>query len=335
MKKLFSVTLIIFVLINSFGNNYRYERFSLSLSLKSDFVKAIFVDGENIWVGTHKGLSLINSGKVVSNFYANHKTVVSGNLKMVEGNSFLIDNRINDIEKISDKLYIATDGGLNIFEYISSNWSTIHKENSRLGSNLIKSVAKQNTILWIGTQDKGLYTYNTVSGESKKAGLGIDGHELVTSNRISNINYYEQDDILVVGTFDKGLFIKKGEEWINITTKYPLKSRLPSDRILCTAYGNGELWAGTNKNLVGIRNGKYRLMNEKHGFEYPVILSMLYFEEKLYIGTGRGLYVLDEAEELSRLDLDKKYRIIDIKTTSKNTLMLATQNNGIVEIDIP
>jgi len=303
--------------------------------MKSNFVRTIFVDGDNIWAGTHNGLSLINSGKVVSNFFANYKTVISGNLKEIEGNSFLADNRINDIEKISDKYYIATDGGLNIFEYISSNWSTIHKENSRLGSNLIKAIAKEHTILWIGTQNKGLYTYNTVSGESKIAGLDIEGKEIVNSKRISTINYIENEGLLIVGTYDKGIFIKKDNEWANITTKYPLKSRLPSDRILCTEYGNGELWVGTNKGLVGIRSGKYRLMNEKHGFEYPVILSMLYFKDNLYIGTARGLYVLDSEDELSKMELDKSYRILDIKSINDNKIIIATQNNGMLEIDIP
>lgn len=80
MKKTVLCIMLLSIIFVCNSQNYKVERFSFGLSLRSDFIHSILVDGDNIWVGTHKGLSLINSGKIVSNYFANYKTVSSENL---------------------------------------------------------------------------------------------------------------------------------------------------------------------------------------------------------------------------------------------------------------
>lgn len=90
-------------------------QFSMKNGLPSDEVTTIFIDGNTTWAGTVNGLS-----KIIVNDIDSLKFTIE-NIYRHQG---LASNVINDILKVEDVLYVATDKGVsyfNVTEYSSNN----------------------------------------------------------------------------------------------------------------------------------------------------------------------------------------------------------------------
>ncbi len=334
IMKFLTILLIVTNIItaNAFSSNLRKVTLFDSKRIMSDFVQSLYNDGEYLWIGTYNGLSLYSNGRVIKNLYNDYNIVKSNLFSKKTGNSFLIDNRINDIEKISSKIYIATDGGLSVYDYEENEWSSIDTNNSILESDYIQSIASEGTRLWIGTADSGLYVWDTSGGNWQKIGATGPQGSIFGSfdgKNITRVVSAPEKNLLFVGTMDKGLFVSQDGRWRNITTKYPSNSFLPSDRILSMHFFRDKLYIGTNRGLVIYDNDNFTLINERHGLRNAVILSINDDGEHIFMGTARGLYKLNQGEGTpARMLEGENFRILDIAVYNKK-LFLATQNFGV------
>jgi ligand-binding sensor domain-containing protein len=332
MKKFF-IIFSFFIISFSVLAEKRYgtDTFWFKKPFLTDYITALCPDEPFLWIGTEKGL-VMYTGKVFKLFYADYYKFFEDKAKLVKGNSFLLDNRINDLLKIGGKLYIATDGGISIFDYEKNTWSVIDKKNNILESNYVQCLEKNGGDLWIGTMDKGLYIWHLVSGEIEKIkdkNLGKFGK--FNGEMIKCLKAVKDKDLVFVGTLRNGLYIYNKGTWKNITAKYPINSLLPSDRILSLEFYDKKLWIGTNKGLVLYDGRNFKLFNENTGIEYPVILSLKEIDGDIYVGTGRGLYRINKDLKIQKAKLKKDYRILDI-CKYKGKIWLATQNNGLIEL---
>ncbi len=162
-------------------------------SLSNDLVFKILVDhNENIWVGTNKGLNLIDTKNWEIKKYLydiNNKQGISNDV-------------ITDIFLDSGKrLWIATANGLNIYDYKTDKFSNITVENG-LRDNYINSIQELDEGTMIFTTFSYLVKYNYNTSEllnfgyedglfTKEFSTGIaklkDGSILIGGNGIVNI----------------------------------------------------------------------------------------------------------------------------------------------------
>ncbi|PLX17913.1 MAG: hypothetical protein C0601_06055 [Candidatus Muiribacterium halophilum] len=333
MKRIFCLLIITAMCILVVAE--KYDDFSVfgRGELTSSFVRCLYSDGYRLFIGTDRGLNIKDGTKFLQK-YADYPVFEPNSVKMVKGNSFLVNNMVNDIERIGEKYYVATDGGISVYKYESDIGTNFYKNNLLiLDTNYINALAKLGDRLFVGTADKGLFTWDTsgdtwrhVNKDTEKGSMGK-----FDALSVNCIKVNEEDGLVIVGSKYKGLYIYKDGTWRNINKKLGM-SMLPSDEILSLEFQGDKLWIGTNKGLVLLVSGRrFKLYKEKNGIKYPVILSLKNINGKIYFGTGRGLYYIDEDENPQMVPDTEEYRILDIELHD-DMIWLATQNNGLISL---
>ncbi|WP_345006610.1 hybrid sensor histidine kinase/response regulator [Snuella lapsa] len=243
-------------------------------SVNVDMVRSITTDKEgNIWIGT-SGMGLtyvdiknknyktftsnnsqLNSSRIISlNYFDNelwtghqgyglNSMDISGNFKSYpKCNNFTIW-RI--VEETKNSRWLCTERyGIILFDKDKGFIKRYSKENSALTSNNVRALVKENdSILWIGTDNDGVFKLNKNTNKiSKINGLHYKVKSLLYTN-----------NILWVGT--NGTGIKKFDIIKNTVQTYTQKDGLANDVIYgILPDGNGVLWLSTNKGITRFDN---------------------------------------------------------------------------------
>ena len=268
------------------SNKLTFYHINTDLGLSNNQVKSIEEDELGfIWVGTLDGMNRYD-----------------GNQFRVyrQETSALTNNNIQQISKSkSGSLLVATDGGLNIFNPKREEFS-IFKSDFKYLSNSINSLLElDNNTLLVGAYDQGLHVFK----ENKR--VGFYGYSEVQPNSLSSNKISclakENDSIIWVGTFDKGL------NKINLinqnVTRIPVRSKEENINVIYIDTDKN-IWIGTNSGLrVITSSGKQYKLEQKrsNGLSDDVIFAI---EEdnfgKIWIGTEYGgLNILDKEKFLN------------------------------------
>jgi len=288
----------------------------LPSDISVDVIRAITVNKNNtIWLGTSgKGLtkidfsnnqhqtyttsnSKINSNRVMSLLNDNDDLWIGfqgGGLNLLKANKDLVDfpslkhHTIWHISKNNNQqFWLSTrDNGLLLFDKKKGVITNYNKDNSALTSNNIRVVTfGQPHQLWIGTNDKGLFSLNIKANTLKKI-KGVD-------DKIKSL-FFDGEN-LWIGTNGNGLkrFHPNSKKITSFTTKDGLSNNviygiLPDD--------NHNLWLSSNRgitkfsykdNNVSVKN--YNNYEELQSLEFN---TGAYFKDdkgNLYFGGLEGL----------------------------------------------
>jgi len=193
-------------------------------------IKINFDTNGDVFVGTQNGLS-IKSGST----WTSH-TVATGDLP---------NNSVSSTLRNNSDIWVGTDNGL--ARYNGTTWSTYNTGNSVLPDNRIYCLEKtQSGIVWIGTRDGGLCSYNGTAFTP----LSISANISVTYNRAHAIKM-DANGVLWIGTAGGGLarYNTSNGQWAQYTTS---NSTIPSNDVYSLAIApDGKIWAGTSAG-VGI-----------------------------------------------------------------------------------
>jgi len=130
--------------------NKKFKNILLSPNKKNEErpITSLTVDGLNIWVGTNgNGLKKVLENGTVENYLADGQT------------SSISDNFITDIENSYQRLWLATQFGLNIFDKKLNKVTSVYKTggNYSISSNTLTCLFTDSKgRLWIGTDYDGL-----------------------------------------------------------------------------------------------------------------------------------------------------------------------------------
>ena len=154
----------------------------------------------SLWVGSkNNGLTRIKDG--VSTIYSQARDSVKT----------LIDDHINDLctDKVGN-LWIATNGGLQVFNPKMNTFSTYTRQNGKLSTNTITSLfyAKGN-MLFIGTSE-GLILMNLSTTEMRHLIGNTTALKKFTNNYITQV-YQDSRDLIWIGT-------REGVNILNLST---------------------------------------------------------------------------------------------------------------------
>lgn len=324
-------------------------------SISSNSVLSIARDNKKqLWIGTNRGLSLIKNDnaqaekvsavRFLNEDIAVHFILPDGNLLWLGTNSGLIafntnnytyktyrfseeEFLINGILKNGESLWLTSSSGL--FKFYT-NQKKFHKINDKPSFSIHKT--KSNTI-WVGTQREGLLKLNGNGKILKEFHHNSKVKESLTNNEVKTL-YEDHSGVLWIGTFGGGvnklnLNAKKFITYKHIEGK---ENTLNSNRIICFYEDTSKnLWIGTKGGGVNVlkrRTGKMLYFKANNGVFRTDNVSALY-QDKLggiWVGTGSGLYILDEKEKRDFLNGKNKPNLFNISQR------LNLSNLGILKI---
>ncbi|MBL0137782.1 MAG: hypothetical protein IPP86_04530 [Bacteroidetes bacterium] len=176
---------------------FRYEHYTISNGLSSNFTKAIEQDTYGlIWIGTIDGLSCFN-GYEFTNYLNKDNDTTS-----------LSDNSINDL--LIDKdgtLWVATNKGLNKYQRASNNFRRFLSGNNQLNKEALMinriSIGPDSN-LWLGT-DKGIRVFRTSDNSISIPKITDDSLRKFIESGISGI-FADKNGITWIGSSIRGGF---------------------------------------------------------------------------------------------------------------------------------
>ena len=193
----------------------------------SDLAKKIVsmaVDGDMLWVGSEKGLCLLDKKtEQWKTFYSPQKGL-SGNFV----NALLVD---------SDYVWSGTNGGISRLHKTQRTWKTYSKKEG-LPDSEIKALLNVGKRLWAGTSDGFLFEYDTASDRWKK----IEPTDPLKNGGIYSMTRV-RDRVFICRDNGASVYDLSGGQWESLTTS----DGLLSNTVLSAAEDKNGVWFGTDK----------------------------------------------------------------------------------------
>lgn len=259
-----------------------------SNSIAHNNVKAIYYDKKNnaMWFGTHLGgldrLDL-NSDRF-THFKHNHND-----------NKSIPSNIVRDIVPYRNKLLLATDNGIGVFDIATGECTHLFEKNSQ------KQVTKDAfdlhldhlDNLWISVAGEGVYRYNFKTKELKNFRHRSNDPKSLSNNNINSINQ-DSRNILYFCTSGRGIdvFDYETETFKNYDSE---KNGLISDfvyNILEASHDDYLIITNRGFSRLNPNTGKFQNYNMKNGFPLSTINDNAIFltsDKKVFLGGVDGL----------------------------------------------
>ena len=290
-KKLFILLFLLVTLCLHSGNNYPYRYYFRNISrnegLSQTDIKAILQDSRGfMWFGTRNRL----------NRYDGHTIRVFDCVDTKLGRR---NNNISSLfEDVDRCLWVGTDKGVFIFDSVSEQFKYLN-EATPDGTRMIDWVADMKRdvdgYVWIVLPNQGLFRYK--AGEKLKLyPLGNPKHPDFGSPQCLCV---DASGRLWVGTNGNGLFLYNKQQ--DTFTQYlgdKGGSSLMGENVYSMCDYGDEI-------VLGIHEGKLRRLNKRRNVvtdfnaqqvHYSIIRDVKNFDDVLWVGTQRGIYVIDERQ---------------------------------------
>ena len=280
------------------------------------FVHNILVDRNGcIWVGAENGLHIYDHGRVT-------------NLEHIPNDPYsLSDNAIYSITQDRDGgVWIGSYfGGVNYYSSYSSQFDKFYPEpgqNDLKGKNISEFCEDGDGIIWVGTEDAGLYRFNPADRSFQSASIPAGNiHALAML-----------DGKLWAGTYGDGLFILDtrtgGYNHFNLS---PLGVAPRNNSIYAICRDDaGRTWLGTEEGLYRETDGGFTK-------QVPDLITSQVndiacdFNGNMWISTmNQGVFRMDaSSEEWSNPEIGCAY-VTCIMEDRVHNLWFGTKSNGII-----
>ena len=268
-----------FLWVGTDSGIYQYDgkqltNYTRANKLSQGRVNCFFYDKKNtLWIGMSYGAYQIKNGK--PNLFTQRSGLLANSVRAIIQDDF-------------GNIWFGTfNGGLQSFD---GETFTNYRENNDLPSNLILTLHKTaDHKIWIGTQDKGLATWNPK--DSTFSSLTID--DGLCNNHVRNI---VEDDWgnLWFGTSGGGISKYAGQQFIH----FDKSNGLNGNYVYALARDNaGKIWMSASKKGVTTYDGdNFEFIDKWFGFK-DVKCKAIFADEKdrIWIGTeGEGLAIIDQ-----------------------------------------
>ncbi|WP_187294768.1 hybrid sensor histidine kinase/response regulator transcription factor [Chitinophaga pinensis] len=284
MKQLLFYCLI-FLCYQTSGQQIRFRNYSVAEGLPSSTVRTIAQDDQGyLWFGTKNGISRFD-GYQFRNFQYKKNDATS------LGNNFL--HCITRID--STHLWIGTESGIYILDLEKEQFSHFGPPKEKTVFDILRD---KEGIIWFTSRLNGLYSYDP---QKKSLHNFKAGNSRLSSDNVTRIAQ-DDDGNIWIGTYGDGIDIYNPVTG-TFTNLHAGTSGLSNDVINAIYKGeDGIMWVGTmNGGLCKwdpvARNFQvYRNNGHPYDINDNIIRAICQVSpDKLYVGTEKGLNVLDIA----------------------------------------
>lgn len=187
-------------------------------------VNAIAVDGEFLWVGSEKGLSLLDKKTEGWKQFFSTRDGLSGNF-------------VNSIMVEPESIWMATSGGISRLQKAKRVWKN-YSFKEGLTETEIKALAKVGQKIWAGGVSGGLFEYDAVSDQWKR----LETPDALKHGGIQSIAV-TQEKVIVCRDNGVSLYDLPSRQWEVLTAA----DGLPSNNVFFAAEDKNSIWFGTDR----------------------------------------------------------------------------------------
>lgn len=187
-------------------------------------VVSIALDGESLWIGSEKGLSLLDKKTEGWKRFYSMQDGLSGNF-------------VNAILVQPDTMWVGTNGGINRFQKGKKTWKTFSQKEG-LTEVEIKAIVKMGDRIWAGGIGGILFEYEPVLDRWKK----IEVTGALKNGGIHSITV-TKEKAFVCRDNGVSIYDLPTGQWESLTTV----DGLLSNTVFCAAADKNSIWFGTDK----------------------------------------------------------------------------------------
>lgn len=187
-------------------------------------VVSMVVDGEWVWVGSEKGLSLLDKKTEGWKAFYSTQNGLSGNF-------------VNSILNQSDSLWMATNAGISHFHKTKKNWKN-YSQKEGLTETEIKSLVSIGKKIWAGGVGGSLFEYEAVSDRWKK----IEAMDSLKHGGIYSMAVIKEK-VFICRDNGVSVYDLPTGQWDGLT----VSDGLLSHSVFCAAEDKNGVWFGTDK----------------------------------------------------------------------------------------
>jgi ligand-binding sensor domain-containing protein len=189
-------------------------------------VVSMAVDGDSLWVGSEKGLSLLDKKTETWKIFYSTQNGLSGNF-------------VNAILVQGDSIWVGTNGGISRLHKVRKIWKT-YSQKEGLAETEIKSLAKVGERIWAGGIGGSLFEFDPVADRWKK----IESSDPLKSGGINSIAA-TRDRVLICRDNGVSLYDPSAGQWESLTAA----DGLMSNAVFYAAEDKNGIWFGTDKGV--------------------------------------------------------------------------------------
>ena len=187
-------------------------------------VVSMAVDGESLWVGSEKGLSLLDKKTEAWKIFFSTQNGLSGNF-------------VNAILVQGDSIWAGTNGGVSRFHKVKKTWKT-YSQKEGFTETEIKSLVKAGERIWAGGIGGALFEYDPGADRWKK----IEPTDPLKNGGINSITA-TRDRVYVCRDIGLSIYDLTTGQWESLTAG----DGLLSNTVFYAFEDKNGLWLGTDK----------------------------------------------------------------------------------------
>lgn len=187
-------------------------------------VVSMAVDGEWVWVGSEKGLSLLDKKTEGWKVFYSTQDGLSGNF-------------VNSILNQSDSLWMGTNAGISHFHKAKKTWKT-YSQKEGLTETEIKSLVNVGQKMWAGGIGGALFEYDAVTNRWKR----IETTDSLKNGGIHSITA-TKGKVFICRDNGVSIYDLPTGQWESLT----VSDGLLSNTVFCAAEDKNGIWFGTDR----------------------------------------------------------------------------------------
>jgi len=187
-------------------------------------VNSMALDGDSVWVGSEKGLSLLDKKTEGWKRFYSTEDGLSGNF-------------VNSLVAQPNFLWAGTNGGISRFDKVKRTWKT-YSQKEGLTETEIKSLVTVGQKIWAGGIGGTLFEYDAVSNLWKK----IEPTDPLKGGGIHSISV-TTEKVLICRDSGVSIYDLPTRQWESLT----VSDGLLSNTVFCAVQDKNSIWFGTDK----------------------------------------------------------------------------------------
>jgi len=308
-------------------------------SINAYLLRRIIEDEKgNLWIGTEGG-GLNQFDPISEKFihYTNNSDII------------LPAEDVNDIIKIGNILWLATNRGLVKFDILNRTSRVYRFSKSKNGNNCIWSIYNENNYIWVGTYTNGIFIFD-IDKESFIINYSKQNSSRYIPDNDIRTFYLDKDNNFWIGTYNSGL-LKFNRYDSSFICFIPDTNYIESRTVRAIwDDGKGNIWIGTRLGIYIFNKTKKRfvkhikkIQNDPYSLSHNSIQVFLEdMDGNLWIGTRVGISYLNwetqkfiniTSNPYSSKSLNNKV-VYSILESSDGDLYIGTEEGGLNHFSI-